>query len=115
LFYVTGGGIGVNYDTRQTFLVEPNVPFFNNHKQDFDWGYTVGGGIERKIGCHWSIKLEYLYYNLEDQSSSFTETAGTAALNGVGPVTNGPGGPLVVRFNGDTDGHIVRAGLNYHF
>lgn len=112
LFYVTGGGIGVNYDSRQTFIPTPTE--FTGHKQDFDWGYTVGGGIERKIGCHWSIKLEYLYFNLEDQSTNLAETT-TAALNVVGPVTNGPGSPAVFCFTGETDGHIVRAGLNYHF
>jgi len=111
LFYVTGGGIGVNYDTRETFIVDP--PRLSGHKEEFDWGYTVGGGIERKIGCHWSIKLEYLYFNLEEQSFTFTDTR-EAVANAVGPVTNGSS-QLVARFGSDTDGHIVRGGLNYHF
>ena len=113
LFYATGGGIGVNYETRQTFIPEPEV--FSGHKEELDWGYTVGGGIERKIGCHWSVKLEYLYFNLEEQNFSFTQTAGTgASLNVAGPVTNGPGA-AVTHFSSDTDGHMVRGGLNYHF
>ena len=97
LFYATGGGIGVNYDTRQILENEPAG--LNGHKQEFDWGYTVGGGIERKIGCHWSIKVEYLYYAIDQQSFDFT----------VGQ------GPTTYNLNGETAGHIVRAGLNYHF
>ncbi len=113
LFYVTGGGIGVNYETRQILLPEPQE--LDSHTEEFNWGYTVGGGIERKIGCHWSVKLEYLYFNLEDQSSEFTPTAtGVAAVNGAAPVTNQLGGALF-HLSGETDGHIVRAGLNYHF
>ena len=108
LFYVTGGGIGVNYDTRQILIPEPLE--LNGHKQDFDWGYTVGGGIERKIGCHWSIKLEYLYFNLEDQSFDFTPVAAATSAAQVNQKQT-----IVVHLNGETDGHIVRAGLNYHF
>jgi outer membrane immunogenic protein len=100
LFYATGGGIGVNYYTRYAYPDYPNPPLsFFAHRQDFDLGYTVGGGIERKIGCRWSIKVEYLYFNLDAQTfsgfdSHFRDTLG---------------------FNAETAGHIVRAGLNFHF
>jgi outer membrane immunogenic protein len=105
LFYATGGGIGVNYETRvlDNRDVRPaGVDLLDARKQEFDWGWTVGGGIERMIGCHWSIKAEYLYYNLEDQSFS-----GEATFRGE------PDG--TARFEGQTEGHIVRAGLNYKF
>lgn len=93
LIYATGGGIGVNYDTR---FSEPSSDF-SPHTQDFDWGYTVGGGIERKIGKRWSLKVEYLYFDLDTQTFS-----------GVAFDTR-------YRFDGETAGHIVRAGLNFHF
>lgn len=93
LFYATGGGIGVNYDNR---AVDPG--FLDAHEQGFDWGYTVGGGIERKINCRWSIKVEYLYFDLGVQTFS-----GIASND------------IRYRFNGETAGHIVRAGLNFHF
>lgn len=93
LIYATGGAIGLNYTTR--FHVDPN--FFDSRGNGFNWGYTVGGGVERKIGKHWSVKLEYLYFSLNDQS--FGE-----------PVANVP-----VNFHADTFGHIIRAGLNYQF
>ena len=92
LFYATGGGIGVNYDTR---IDDPD--FTGTHKKEFDWGWTVGGGIERMIGCHWSIKAEYLYYKLDDQTFDGTAFGST------------------FRWAAETEGHIVRGGLNYKF
>ncbi len=117
LFYATGGAIGVNYETSATFEPDPEV--FDVHKQDFNWGYTVGGGIERRLGCHWSIKLEYLYFSLEDQSTEidaniFNNAAGNAAR----ARPSIPGGkifPVKYGLDGETTGHIVRAGLNFHF
>ena len=94
LFYATGGGIGVNYEKR---VADPDV--LNVHNTNFDWGYTLGGGIERMFGRHWSVKLEYLYFNLGNETFS-------GRFRGVGEQ---------FRWQSDTDGHIVRAGLNYHF
>ena len=105
LFYGTGGGIGVNWETRvrddcDTF---PCRGFTTDaHKEDLVWGWTVGGGIERMIGCHWSIKAEYLYYTLEDQDFS-----GEVDLFGT------PFGRF--RWEAHDQGHIIRGGLNYKF
>jgi len=93
LLYGTGGAIGVNYTTR--YHIDPN--FFDSRGNDFDWGYTIGGGVERKIGAHWSVKLEYLYFNLNEQSFG-------------DPIAGAP-----VNFHAETMGHIVRAGINYRF
>ena len=93
LVYATGGAIGLNYTTR--YHIDPN--FFDTRGNGFNWGYTVGGGVERKIGEHWSVKLEYLYFSLDEQS--FGE-----------PVANIP-----LDFRAETFGHIIRAGLNYQF
>ncbi len=101
LIYATGGGIGVNYETRfvDDCSTRPCSPgTVDAHEQDFDWGYTVGGGFEYMFGCHWSIKAEYLYFSLDDQDFS--------APNNFGAIQ---------RFNGETTGHIVRGGLNYKF
>ena len=101
LIYATGGAIGVNYETKfvddcNTAPCSPGT--VDAHKQELDWGYTVGGGIERMIGCHWSVKAEYLYFSLDDQDFS--------APNNFGAIQP---------FHGETTGHIVRAGLNYKF
>jgi outer membrane immunogenic protein len=97
LIYATGGAIGVNYETRVDDNTEPVL--LHASKTEFDWGYTVGGGIERKIGRHWSVKAEYLYFNLDDQSFSGTDSLFGNRFD----------------FRGETEGHIVRGGLNYKF
>jgi len=63
-------------------------------------GWTAGGGVEWMFAPNWSAKAEYLYYDLGRAS---TPTAFYAF---------GPGAAYATtRF----DGHVVRAGLNYHF
>jgi outer membrane immunogenic protein len=105
LFYATGGAIGVNYYTHY-LAIEQNIVLcgVDARKTDLDWGYTVGGGIERRLGRHWSIKVEYLYFSLGEQSFSGREFA-----QNMGTTLD------VYRFEGETMGHIVRAGLNFHF
>lgn len=99
LVYATGGGIGVNYETR-FHAVENQVEGINASTTDFNWGYTVGGGVEKKLGRHWSIKAEYLYFSLDDQSFSGHEIQVTGDF---------------YRFKGETMGHIIRGGLNFQF
>jgi outer membrane immunogenic protein len=70
-------------------------------------GWTVGGGLEWLFLPNWSAKVEYLYYDLGSVSTNFLlpqhdNASGNNALS-VGQTTT--------RF----DGHIVRAGVNYHF
>jgi outer membrane immunogenic protein len=102
LLYATGGAIGVDYTTR--YHVDPD--FFDARRTDFDWGYCVGGGIERQIfDRHWSIKVEYLYFSLSNQS--FDNSRSLFYLDENRTVTG--------HIFGETFGHIVRAGLNYHF
>ncbi len=104
MFYATGGGIGVNETTQviDTTTTRLGPDRIDAHREDFNLGYTVGGGVEHMFniwGHRWSIKAEYLYYNLDNQGFSAT------SANGFGPY----------HWNADTEGHIVRAGFNYHF
>jgi len=101
LIYGTGGAIGTNYTTR--FHIDSID--FDARTSDFDWGYTVGGGIERKLTPHWSVKAEYLYFSLDDQSFQNTRTLLIADEFRT----------FTGRFTGETFGHIIRAGLNYKF
>jgi outer membrane immunogenic protein len=65
-------------------------------------GWTAGGGVEWMFMPNWSAKVEYLYYDLG------TVTA-TGALNIVGiPIG-------AVQATSKFQGHVVRAGVNYHF
>jgi outer membrane immunogenic protein len=60
---------------------------------DWETGYTVGGGIEWAFSPNWSLKSEYLYVDLGDQT--FSSPAGT--------------------YTTETDFHTARVGLNYRF
>jgi outer membrane immunogenic protein len=70
-------------------------------------GWTVGGGLEWMIAPQWSIKGEYLYYDLGTLSTPLsivqTNAAGTPFFGAT------VGSSAVVK------GNIVRAGVNFHF
>jgi outer membrane immunogenic protein len=103
LFYGTGGWIGVNYETRiiDDCDVAPCGPDrVDAGKTEFNSGWTGGGGIEYMLSCHWTIRGEYLRYELDDQSFDTTTINfhNSANFKGKG-----------------TEGNIFRAALNYKF
>lgn len=69
-------------------------------------GYSAGGGVEWMFAPNWSVKGEYLYYDL----GRANYTTNTVIPIGAG-VSVGTATQTSVRFNG----HIARAGINYHF
>ena len=100
LFYATGGGILVDYRTtvEDTNPTAPGVGLIHAYTRELDWGWTAGGGVEYMITCHWSIKAEYLHFDLDDQN--FHAVANT-------------GNDFAWRTK--TKGDIARAGINFHF
>lgn len=97
LLYGTGGGIGLNYETR----IQQPFNEFSGEKTEFNWGYTVGGGVEYMLNCHWTLRAEYLYFRTETQRFSIS----SPLAPGIGPFA----------YEGHTFGNIIRAGLNYKF
>jgi len=79
------------------------------------FGWTVGAGVEWMFAPNWSVKAEYLYYDLGGANTTFGPVVGTnIALFTPTPV----GGPIwayATSVSSRFDGHIVRAGVNYHF
>lgn len=76
-------------------------------------GWTVGGGLEWMFAPHWSVKGEYLYYDLGSVAHGLG-SSGSIVLPGFG----GAGSPWFTnssiastRFNGS----IARVGINYAF
>ena len=65
-------------------------------------GWTAGAGVEWKFAQNWSAKLEYLYYDLGNIATGYAPYVYGASITGIDARTR-------------VDGHIVRAGLNYHF
>ncbi len=73
-------------------------------------GWTVGGGIETRLGGGWSAKLEYLFVDL----GTISQTYGIAINPAFGPAFTTGGVASVTSSLHITD-NIVRTGLNYKF
>ena len=71
-------------------------------------GWTVGGGAEYSFGS-WSIKSEYLYYNLGDNDLSAELLLDGKSISTVTGTSN----DVFLNPNFDVQGHIARIGLNF--
>lgn len=110
LLYVTGGGAYT--DARITRDLDwdggdgcppagGGLERCHSGEADFDWGWTIGAGIEHAFASNWSVKAQYLYADFGNQD--FTST---------NPV---PDPSQTLKHSFDLDMHIVRAGVNYRF
>lgn len=102
LLYGTGGlAYGdVNYSANSDFRGPGTIQYpasFDKTKV----GWTAGGGAEYAFNKRWSVKVEYLYYDLGDEDSI------------ANPVPANP--PFRVRYDWLTTAHTVNVGLNFHF
>jgi outer membrane immunogenic protein len=104
LIYATGGLAYGNVDySAQTNFDDGTT--YSNKFSETNLGWTVGGGFEWALNHHWSVKAEYLYYDLGDQNRTNPQL-----FDGV-PTGSG----FAVRNNFETTGNIIRGGLNYKF
>jgi outer membrane immunogenic protein len=73
-------------------------------------GWAVGAGLEYAIASNWSLKGEYLHYDMGSITYGTTPLASTAGFPFPGNVT-------VLNFASTANfkGDIVRAGINYKF
>jgi outer membrane immunogenic protein len=102
MLYFTGGYLGA--DTSVSVLAECDTlfcsePTVSASSSSFRNGWTLGGGFEAALEGAWTAKLEYLYYDLG------AVTLTTPAGAGLGANT----------WNVETDGSLIRAGVNYRF
>jgi outer membrane immunogenic protein len=70
-------------------------------------GWTLGAGLEWKFWQNWSLKGEYLYYDLGRSTNALPPL--TANIGAVQAFSHTP--ILSTRY----DGNLARVGLNYHF
>jgi outer membrane immunogenic protein len=100
LFYGTGGlAYGhVKYTYQQTNAPLGAINIFGS-RSDIEVGWVAGGGIEYGFGP-WSVRAEYLYYDLGDATFSVPHNLAPAAL---------------FNPNFENRGSIVRAAFNYRF
>jgi outer membrane immunogenic protein len=71
-------------------------------------GYTLGGGVEWMFLPNWSLKAEYLYYDLGRVTYLSNTTAFAPAAPGLAFSSSSL---TTARYNG----HVARLGVNYHF
>jgi len=108
LIYATGGVAYGNIDYSATTNYGAPSAIFSTYPTSFtetEVGWTAGAGIEFAIGHHWTVKAEYLYYDLGDEDSTINQRTGG--------VPQGP--PFFVHYNFETTGNMVRGGLNFKF
>lgn len=103
LVYATGGLAYAEIDNTVNFFGPAGQLQFTGNNRSTEAGYAVGAGIEHAFAPNWTVKAEYLFYDLRDR------TVNVAVIPGSG----GGGTGYNSRF--ENDGHIVRAGVNYKF
>lgn len=108
LFYGTGG-LAYGGLRQSASFAAPAVPgvipsqFYSGFNSSTKTGFAAGGGIEYAFFGNWTVRAEYLYYDLG------TTTVNIVAL----PASLASPASAFARF--DNSGHIVRAALNYRF
>jgi outer membrane immunogenic protein len=106
LIYATGGlAYGEVKSNASVAGVQAPALGWSGSKSDVKFGWTAGAGAEYALTNNWTLKGEYLYYDLG--KSKVTTAANAAAAAAV---------PGVAYLNeAKNNGHIVRAGVNYKF
>lgn len=101
--YATGGLAYGQANLSQSFYAPGLAPtlFTATSFADTRVGWTAGGGAEWLFSPSWGAKLEYLYYDLG------SVTAPQSVYNN--------GNVSIAAVSSRFDGHVVRAGVNYHF
>lgn len=113
--YATGGlAIGdVVSSTQLTGIEIPNTGSTNinasGRASKTLAGYTVGGGAEWRLDQAWSVKAEYLYFDLG--SVTYNNSPFSATLLSNGAIDNAANSVTKARFSGS----IFRVGVDYHF
>ncbi len=102
LLYGTGGlAYGhVNYSANSDF--RPQGPIqYPAATSKTRTGWVAGGGVEVGIHRFWSVKAEYLYYNLGNQSIVGNPTPANP--------------PFQISYGFQTRAHTFSTGVNFHF
>ncbi len=103
LLYGTAGLMGADLQTSGNFFFS-GVPInLAATKTSFAAGWTAGAGFEYKWSGNWSVKGEYLYYDLGNRS----------LVSNFGTPVAAP--PFQAQYNFGTRGSLARIGVNYHW
>jgi outer membrane immunogenic protein len=103
LVFATGGLAYGQVKLFENTVIIPGIPVLTFQGSPSNWrtGWTIGGGAEWAMAPRWTVKAEYLYFDLG--TSTFTAN----------PLAASP--PFATQNVVKTTGNIVRLGLNYEF
>jgi len=107
LVYATGGVAVADVKYSERFTDTFATALETASKSTTQAGWTAGGGIELPIAPNWSMKAEYLYYDLG--SISTTSTNLTAYTPAIAFPTN------VFSHTASITANVVRVGVNFRF
>jgi outer membrane immunogenic protein len=103
LFYATGGLIYGGVEDKGNIDEFAGVGRqFKGDSSSTQVGWTAGGGIEYAFADNWTGKIEYLYYDLGDETVR-------------GNQSNPADGVNYAKYDFENKGNIIRAGFNYKF
>jgi opacity protein-like surface antigen len=109
--FVEQSRYGIDDPLHTSYSADSKTTWRVSRNSGAEFGWALGGGVEWMTGKGFSLKAEYLYYDLGDQTI-LAAGATTSTINGrVQPaMTAAP-----IRIRQDLNGHIVRVGLNFGF
>ena len=99
---------------RNSFTSSNTANQFSDNGKTESWGYTAGGGVEQKLGNNFSIGLEYMYNNYQDDDYRVRVTQGTAPASNPF-ILNGSPGTEMRRSAQNFDFHSIRATAAFRF
>jgi outer membrane immunogenic protein len=104
LIYGTGGVAYGNVDYSANTNFDNGITYPVSFTET-NTGWCAGGGLEYGIGRHWTVRVEYLHYDLGDQDATQAQL-----FNGV------PTGSIFfMHYNFQTEGNMVRGAVNFKF
>jgi outer membrane immunogenic protein len=103
LFYATGGFAYGQSDHSVNMLGAASAGDlqFSGRNSQLKTGYAVGAGVEYAVTTNWTVRGEYLFYDLG------SDTVDVAVIPGSGGAGTG------YNSHYKDDGHILRVGFNY--
>lgn len=107
LFYGTAGLAYAQIDSNSTLTGSVR-------QNQYQPGWTAGGGVEAMVADNWSVKLEYLYLDL-GRLSGTDQSSVTSVVFNPNAGLFGAFGTLTSSYSSRLTDNVVRVGVNYHW
>ncbi|MBB4154575.1 outer membrane immunogenic protein [Sphingomonas jinjuensis] len=113
LFYGTFGAGYARIDREFTSTNTANA--FTGRGKRNQWGITGGGGIEQKLGRNFSIGMEYMYHQYNDNDYRVRVTQGTAPATNPFVLSPNTTGTDLARSDSKFRWHSIRGTAAFRF